>query len=190
MARNRWLSRVGINMEYARNASHFPIMHVDRASICELDFATGSADEAVAQFQTNPRRMAAEADFAPHRDAVIVGVAFVANQVTLALSDGSILSLTLRRGTISWNIVEASLPQPIIADDMPRLINLLWSNQSTPWLWHRARLLESRVGKRAFNVSAGHVNVFLYCVGCPILRFGPMVNAATGSEFLFWCETN
>ena len=166
-----------------------PTIRACNSRFSELGYATRCAADAIVQFHNNLRRLQAEADFRPHWDTMITAVAFNSDSVRFDFDDQSALSMMLRQGHLSWSVFKAADGIAIRTDSLPRTANLT-INDHGPWLWDRAKLLKSRVGKRASFLSAGVVNLYFYCHDCHIIRFGPLMNADTGIDFLFWGETN
>lgn len=167
-----------------------PTMRVAPTPWDELTHVTDSMSQALTQHETNPRRRQAESDFATHRGCTIIAVSYCSHDVCFRLSDGSSLLVYLDDSGLRWKFDRAPTGIRISQIHEVGSTYLLWGDDASPWLWERENLLVSRIGRKVTLFSAGFVNVFLYCDGIPILRFGPLRALETSQDFLFWCETN
>lgn len=173
-----------------QRADHDEQIPTRRIKFAGTEPSYGDLSTAIAQFEQNPRRIRAESDFAPHRDAVITGVSFGEMFVRFALSDDSTLTIELRDGVPTWTISSSVATPTGVSGDPPFVVQLLDADGGSSWRWERKRLLESRVGLRAYMLSAGVATLYFYTRSSLILNFDAMLDAETGTSFLSWCETD
>ena len=152
-------------------SASIPTRPVRNPAVSELSFGTKSLDAAILQLERNPRRVQAESDFEPHRDAIITHIEYSQCSVVLGLSDQFQLVVALAGGTIRWRFEPVAASRTLLLGDPPSAVYLKYARHSDRWLWERERLLQSRIGTRVYRLFAGMVNIKLYLLDIsPSLR--------------------